>query len=117
MDKIAQLISTLFEARNKIHIAHLQTTSYAAHVALAGYYDNIIGLADTLAEAYQGRHGIINNYPTVVLPTDSIELLTYVRSWIDSNRFEVSSESEIQNMIDTILELHDSTLYKLKQFK
>ena len=31
---MSQLIALLFDARNKAHIAHLQTTSYAQHKAL-----------------------------------------------------------------------------------
>jgi hypothetical protein len=117
MSKIAQLIATLFEARNRTHILHLQTTSYAQHKALNEYYDGIIDLADSLAECYQGRYGIITDYPSITLPTEAIELLTYVRSWIDSNRLEISDKSEIQNIIDEIQDLHNSVIYKLKFLK
>lgn len=60
MDK---LLATLFLSRDLAHRAHLQTTSYAQHVALGSFYEEIIELADSLAEMYQGRHGIIKNIP------------------------------------------------------
>jgi len=118
MNKIAQLLATLFEARNKAHILHLQTTSFAQHKALNAYYDSIIGLADSLSESYQGRYGIITDYPVVALPQDdAVELLTYVRGWIDANRDGISDKSEIQNIIDEIQGLHNAVIYKLKFLK
>jgi DNA-binding ferritin-like protein len=57
--KMPYLIALCFEARTKAHIAHLQTRSYAAHKALNEYYDGIVDIADSLAEAFQGREGIL----------------------------------------------------------
>jgi hypothetical protein len=117
MNKMPQLIALLFDARNKAHQAHLQTTSYAQHKALDEYYNSIIDLADSLAENHQGRFGIITQYPTVSNPTDPIMLITTVRSWIDSNRAECGEYSEIQNIIDEVQSLNNSTLYKLNNLK
>ena len=115
MSKMPELISLLFEARNQAHILHLKTKSYAQHVALGGYYDSLVGFADSLAENYQGRYGIITNYPKVTLKaTDPSDLVEQVRSWIDKNRKAVCKESEIQNIIDEVVSLHNTTLYKLK---
>jgi hypothetical protein len=115
--KMPQLIALLFDARNKAHYAHLQTTSYAQHIALGSYYESIVGLADSLVENHQGRYGIIQQYPTVNNPTDPILLITTVRSWIDANRAECSEFSEIQNIIDEVQSLNNSTLYKLNTLK
>lgn len=117
MNKIAQLIALVFDARNKAHIAHLQTTSYAQHMALDEYYNSIIDVADEIAENYQGRYGIINNYPTVSNPTDPIQLVTTMRSWIDANRKDCGEEPEIQNLIDELQSIHNKTLYKLVNLK
>lgn len=109
------LIAMLFDARTKAHMLHLQSKSYAQHVALNEYYDGIVGLADSLAEAYQGRCGIISSYPKVSADTtDPVSLVTQVRSWIDTNRKDCSSYSELQNIIDEVQDLNNSTLYKLK---
>lgn len=115
MSKMPELIALLFEARTKSHMLHLQTKSYENHVALNSYYDSIISFADDLAEGYQGRYGIITKYPKVSLaPTDPIKLIEEVRDWIDKNREEACKESELQNIIDEIIQLHNKTLYKLK---
>ena len=113
--KMPALISICFEARTKAHIAHLQTKSFAAHSALGGYYDGIVGIADSLAEAYQGREGIITSYPTITLDAkDPVKLIEQVRTWVDKNRKACSTYSEIQNIIDELQDLNNSTLYKLK---
>lgn len=96
-------------------MAHLQTKSYAVHVALNGYYDAIVGIADSLAEAFQGREGIITIYPLVHCDArNPVKLIEGVRSWIDENRESCSEYSEIQNIIDELQDLNNSTLYKLK---
>ena len=59
---IEKFISTLFASRSQAHIYHLQTKSYAEHVALQAYYEGIVDMIDSIVEAYQGKHGIIKNY-------------------------------------------------------
>ena len=112
--KAATLIAMCFEARNKAHIAHLQTKSFAQHKALNEFYDGIIGLADTFAESFQGRFGIISKYPSVTSNTDGIAMVIALRKWIDENRKDCGSFSEIQNEIDNIVNLCNSTIYKLQ---
>ena len=53
------LISVLLHSVNQVHVFHLQTKSFAEHKALGGYYDSIGDVADELAEAYQGKYGIL----------------------------------------------------------
>jgi hypothetical protein len=48
--KAAELIARCFAARTAAHIAHLQTTSYAQHVALDEFYNAIVGLANMVDE-------------------------------------------------------------------
>ena len=55
----ADFVGTLFLARDVAHSVHLNTRSFAKHMALNTFYDEIIELADKFAEAYQGRHGLI----------------------------------------------------------
>jgi hypothetical protein len=113
--KIPYLVAMCFEARTKIHIAHLQTKSYAAHVALGDYYDGILGIADSIAESFQGREGIIKTYPLVFLDAkDPVKLIEQVRTWVDTNRCHCSDYSEIQNTIDELQDLNNTTIYKLK---
>ena len=59
MSKCCDFIGLLFLARDTAHSVHLNTRSFAKHKALQKFYEGVIDLADTLAEAYQGRHGLI----------------------------------------------------------
>jgi hypothetical protein len=112
---VAGLIMQLFHARTNAHVLHLRTRSYAQHVALNEFYDNIVGLTDTLAEAYQGRYGI-QDYPELPYKAegDAVMMIRSLRRYIDENRMEMCDHSELQNLIDEIVAQMDSTLYKLE---
>lgn len=111
----AVLIATCFEARNMAHKLHLQSSSYAQHVALDTFYNEIISLVDAYAESYQGRYGKIMSYPstTVLECNDPVKLITDLREFIDNIRVNCGVQSELQNAIDSIQELSNTTLYKL----
>lgn len=112
------LVALCFDARTRAHKAHLKTTSYAAHVALGAFYDAIVGLADSFAESYQGRYGELLDIPDVRLTSsEGLNLVVELRTWIDANRAKICDHSEIQNIIDEIVDLCNSTIYKLKFLK
>jgi hypothetical protein len=112
---IAGLIMQLFHARTNAHVLHLRTKSYSTHVALNEFYDNIVELADSLAEATQGRYGILD-YPELPYKpeSDPIQMVRGLRRFIDENRDGMCDHSELQNLIDEIVAQTDSTLYKLE---
>lgn len=112
---VAGLIMQLFHARTNAHVLHLRTRSYAAHVALNEFYENIVGQTDKLAEAYQGRYGI-QDYPELPYKaeSDAIMMIRGLRRYIDENRLQMCDHSELQNLIDEIVAQMDSTLYKLE---
>ena len=113
-----KFIGMLFLARDVTHSVHLNTRSYAKHKALQKFYENIIDLADGFAEAYQGRKGLIG--PITLMSakktTNVIEFLEDQLAEIESIRYEVcdKDDSPLQNLIDGIIELYLSTLYKLR---
>lgn len=106
-----KFIGLLFQSRNMMHIAHLQTTSFAEHKALNGYYDGILDLTDTFSEVYFGR----NKRVEIVVPEaknmDSISHLKELQSIIDTERNNYTSE--LQNIMDEMLGLINKTLYLL----
>lgn len=113
-----ELIARCFHARTAAHIFHLKTRSYAAHKALNEFYDQIVDLADTVAETYIGCNGLIETYPAkFTMPSDPLRMLDELYDWIEKNREQVSDESHIQNEIDGICTLIDSTRYKLRILK
>jgi hypothetical protein len=63
MDKIGEFFLTLLHAATNTHILHLQTTSYAEHVALGEFYKELPDLVDTVIESIQGKYGEIIQYP------------------------------------------------------
>ena len=122
MNEFAKLISFLFHSRTQTHIFHLQTDSFAAHMALNGYYDGIIPLVDGLVESYQGKNGILTGYSNFNLLeyTNLGEVIAYfqgLNNTIEKLRQSVPQDSYIQNQIDTIVELVESTTYKLQFLK
>lgn len=117
-----QFIGTLFHSRTQAHIAHLQTTSFAQHKALDEFYNDIVEYADSIAEMYQGKYGIIKGYkiPTSKDLTDEKAVVSYFETlgkFVDTKRKKLPQDSEIQNAIDEVRSLIDSTLYKLKFLK
>lgn len=107
-----------FHARTNAHILHLKTQSYAQHVALNEFYDGIIPLADKFAESYIGAHGLIDEYNGRYSPrSTSLAAVKELTDWIEKNRMEVCEHSTCQNIIDEILALGYSTIYKLKFLK
>lgn len=117
----AEMVSLLLHSRTQAHILHLQTKSYPEHMALNAYYDGIGGLIDGLVESYQGQYGIIENYKSYDIQnyksTDgTIKYLEGVCDKVSKLR-DCCKDSYIQNQIDTICELVNSTLYKLKFLK
>lgn len=116
--KCAEFIGMLFLARDVTHSVHLNTRSYAKHKALGSFYDGIIDLADSFAEAYQGRHGLIGgiSLQSHDKTANVIEFLQKQLDEIEAVRYDVvpKSDTALQNMIDGIVELYLTTLYKLR---
>lgn len=113
---MGEFIALLFMARDITHREHLKTKSYAQHMALGAFYPAIIELADDVAEAYQGCEGKLITIPYVKnTATGSIDsILRSHLDWIAKNRKKLSDETSVQNIIDEIVALYQSTLYKLK---
>lgn len=122
MDRVivSQFIGTLLHSATLTHFQHFQVTgtgSYAAHVALSTYYDEIVDLVDSLTESIQGAYEeIIKPYPSAFGNTDSVPLIFMknLRDYVRSERLKMPQDSEIQNEIDSIATLLNHTVYKLK---
>jgi len=115
------MVSILLHSQTQVHIFHLQTKSYAEHKALQKYYEGIDTLVDGLIESYQGKYDVITQYNSVKNEDykSNEQVIKYFKaldSMIEKNRKEVK-ESFIQNQIDTVQELINSTVYKLRFLK
>ena len=117
---IGEFVGTLMHSGTIVHFMHLQTKSYSVHKALQKYYEQIIDGADTIAEAWQGCTGqIIDNYPSMFgnPAAEPLDYLTSIRDYVIANRDAVSEYSNIQNEIDAVMTLLDSTIYRLTFLK
>ena len=112
---IPSFIGTLFQFRDRIHLVHLNTNSYSAHVALNSLYDDLLGIIDTLVESAQTDQLLNITIPQSQTSNDLgvvQELLDFVRT--NRGIFPYSFQ---QNELDTLELKVSSTLYKLKFLK
>lgn len=114
---IEQLIAKVFEARNSSHLEHWRTKSYATHMALGDFYDDVIDLLDNLVECYQGNFGKIGKVPNVEQSHngDCVKCLNDQVAWIATNRSKIAQEVDsLENIVDEITGLYLKTIYKLE---
>jgi hypothetical protein len=112
---VQKCVIYLLHAVTNAHILHLQTKSYAEHKALKTLYSEIGDLVDGFVEAYQGKYGIIENYPEdYKLPQPPIQYVVGLSTYLQEARPYLPQDTELQNILDEIASLLDSTLYKLR---
>lgn len=114
---IEELIAMCFRTRNQAHLMHWKTKSYAEHQALGSFYDDLIDALDKLVEACQGSKGIIGhvNLACKDESVDIIKCLTDDANWISKNRAKIAhGVPALENIIDEIVALYLTTIYKLK---
>jgi DNA-binding ferritin-like protein len=120
MNEFVQLISTLTASRTQAHIFHWQVEgpgSYSAHKALNKYYDEILDLIDGLVEGFQGKYGIQRGYTSPATFKEDGQFLTYFEAlakYVETIRTKIPQDSYLQNEIDTVVKLIETTKYKLK---
>jgi DNA-binding ferritin-like protein len=118
MENCALFLATMLHSATNTHFFHWSTDSYAKHKALAKYYDSIVDLTDTFAESYMGKYGKFTSFPSVYhQPKDPIRYLESLQSFVKEARQDLPQDSELQNIIDEIADLINSTTYKLKFLK
>jgi len=119
-DPVMQFTMCLLHSVTNAHILHLTTKSYAEHKALQGYYTKLDDLVDDFVEAFQGKYGLLHDFTAdYALPGQPIEYLTYLKDEVATLRRseKFPQDSELQNTVDEIAQLIDSTLYKLRFLK
>ena len=112
----SRFVGTLMNSRTQAHSFHLTTPSFAEHKALQAYYEGIVPLLDSWAEAYMGKYGRLRsvnvNRRFMKDPRKAKEyfraLLARVRSMS-----RLSKDSYLRNIYDEIVALIRSTLYML----
>mgnify|MGYP000229804733 CR=1 FL=1 len=119
-NKSTAFISMILDSATQAHIYHLQSDSYAQHMALCAYYTAMPATVDALAELLQGRYGILRGYKAPAPYLEDNNVVDYFKTLLDSvdaQRANLPQDSNIQNSVETILDLIQSTLYKLTFLK
>ena len=123
MEEVAKFISTLLNSRQQAQVYHWQAVgegSNAVHEALNDYYDDIIDEVDDLVEAIQGRHGIITGYNLEFNVREDNKPLVYFQAlvkYVEIARKRIPQDSYIQNQVDEIVDLIETTKYKLENLR
>ena len=116
-DAAADFVVTLLHSATVTHLMHLQTKSYSKHVALGAYYEGIVDLVDSWTEAFQGNHGVIESYPdTHGIETQPLAYMDDLCEYVEKQRKKLPQDTPLQNIVDEIAQLIDTTQYKLKRF-
>lgn len=117
---MASFVSTLFASRTQAHIFHFRCKGVGAgwmHTALNAYYDEIIDLVDGLVESVQGRYGLLEGYKGGdQFMEDVTKVVPYFEAlclYVEKNRGSLPQDSYIQNQVDEIVALIETTKYKL----
>jgi len=117
-DNIAEFVSALLHSSTVTHFMHWATDSYAQHVALGEYYSKIIDLTDQFTEAYMGRYEQIKKFPDEFHNAkDPVKYLESMKNFVEEARKDLPQDSELQNLIDEIADLINTTLFKLRFLK
>jgi hypothetical protein len=112
---IGEFFLKLLHAATNGHILHLQTKSYSEHKALQKYYEGLPDLVDSIIEEWQGAYQKIIEYPTTYESPnpDALTEVMAIRDFLVKNRAIVGDYTSIQNSIDNLMSLFDSTIYRL----
>lgn len=114
---IVDFANTMFNVRDQAHFWHWKTKSYAQHMALGAFYEGLVPLVDGLVESWMGKYGwsTFPQLPPVrgFSQNSPQEFIAQVAAYVESVRVSLGQDSWVQNQIDTIAELVQSTKYKL----
>jgi DNA-binding ferritin-like protein len=115
MTEIAAFVLALLHSSTNAHLMHWSTKSLSVHLALGDYYAKIIELADQFAEAAMGRYEQLKEFPSDYhQATEPVAYLESMKSFVEEARQHLPQDSELQNLVDEIADLINSTLFKLR---
>jgi len=118
MENCALFVATLLHSATNTHFFHFTTDSYSRHKALQKYYETIVDLTDSFAESHAGIYGKFTAFPNVYhQPKDPLRYMESLQNFVKEARQDLPQDSELQNIIDEIADLINTTTYKLKFLK
>jgi len=119
-DSCPAFVAECFALRTAIHFAHLSSKSYAEHVALGDFYDELLTLTDKYAEVYMGltKQVPVTGWPSTDIPSGTpVAMLEEFLEDIAEEEGENSDHQSLLNILAEMEELTAQTLYKLRNLK
>lgn len=115
---IEELFGTLQQSVISAWRKHLRTAKYSKHMALNDFYEEMPDKVDALIEAWMGVNGKkIKSYDNII-QSKNMNTLIYLkelRKVVKQGYALMNGEAELEAKLDDIVELIDSTLYKVKE--
>lgn len=113
---INNYIINLIEFRDKAHISHWETTSYAQHKALGSFYEKLTDLLDTFVETYMGKYGTMSlNGSATLKAVDPFELVDYTYTTVELIEGQIDPKcTDLLNILADMKGLCNHTKYKLR---
>ena len=97
---------------------HLRSAKYGKHMALDEFYKEMPEKVDDLIEAWMGAHGKKVGAFQNILSSSNLNTLTYLKELkrVCKEGYELMGENaELESCLDDIVNLINSTLYKVKE--
>lgn len=113
---MSALVNTLIKSQEQAHVFHLETRSFAQHMALQGYYTKIPDLIDRFVETYHATHKSLGAYKgSGRLLKDPKKIKPYFKALaLKVRRFRIpKKEPWLEQIRVEVLELIMNTIYKL----
>ena len=115
---IEELFGTLQQAVTASWRKHLRTAKYAKHEALDEFYKEMPEKVDNLIEAWMGANGKKVKGYTNLLTSSNMNTLKYLTELkkICKDGYDLMDDNEeLESLLDDIVNLINSTLYKVKE--
>ena len=109
-------VGMLLNSREQAHSFHLMTSSFAQHKALQAYYEGIVPLLDSWAEAYMGKYGrlrrITMNKRFMRDPRKAKDYFKNLLSRVKAVKLP-KGDTYLKNIQDEVVALIRQTIYML----
>lgn len=109
----------LFHARQQAHFWHLDTKSFAEHLALQTFYEEILVLTDKLLESWIGKgknvdFGGVRMIFKAYNKENMVEYFKKLARYVSRRKKSLGpSDGDTANILDEILALTNKTLFLL----
>lgn len=116
--RIEELFGTLQQSVVSGWRKHLRTHKYSEHMALDEFYKEMPEKVDALIEAWMGANSKkVNSFDNIIVSKNmgTLAYLKELKRVCKEGRSLMNGEPDLESLLDDIVELINSTLYKVKE--